>query len=142
MKDFIHGKADKAALSVAQKEKILDQIREYLRAKSEVMFAWTHGSFVEERQFRDVDVAVYLNREGTLDEAIAWAVELERAIAYPVDVTFLNSAPLAFRFHVSQGVLLLCRDEDRKDSFLTQTWDAYFDFRPVAMRHLREVLYG
>lgn len=87
-------------------------------------------------------MAIYLNRDGTLEEAIEWTIELGEVTGYPVDVTFLNSAPLAFQFHASSGILLLCRDEEEKDRFLIRTWDAYFDFRPVAIRFLQEVLSG
>lgn len=125
-----------------EKEKILQAVREWLGAKPEVRMAWVHGSFAEAGRFRDIDVAIYLNRDGTLDEAIEWAIELGRVTGCPVDVTFLNSAPLAFRFHASRGILLLCRNEEEKDRFLIRTWDAYFDFRPVAIRFLQEALSG
>lgn len=60
----------------------------------------------------------------------------------PVDVRRLNEAPLAFQFHAVSGQLLLTRNERLSDEFRARAWDLYLDFKPVAMRHLREVLSG
>ncbi len=60
----------------------------------------------------------------------------------PVDVRVLNDAPVAFRYHATNGLPLVVQEPERRDEFRAQTWDAYFDFLPFARQYLREVLDG
>jgi len=132
-------------LTPEEKEQLARRLEQQLTGHPGVIFAYLHGSFVDEVRFRDLDVAVYL-MPGVIDprrlrdyEAEV-AMELETQLRVPVDVRILNDAPLAFRHHVLKGRLLLVRDADLLDEFRARTWDEYFDFAPLARSYLREVL--
>lgn len=108
-----------------------------------IIFAYVHGSFLEQENFNDIDIAVYLDNktEANSDPAgleISLSLELESRIQHPIDVKFLNAAPLSFRYHATKGRLILSRDENTREEFLCRTWSAYFDFMPVSKIYLQE----
>ncbi len=108
-----------------------------LAGLDDVVFAYLHGSFIGAREFRDVDVAVYLNDRtansvDTVEYEISLSLKLEKTIGLPMDVKVLNQAPLSFRYHATAGRLLLTRDESVREDFLRRTWTEYFDFAHLA----------
>lgn len=111
------------------KNGIQRKITEALKKREEIIFAYLHGSFLEER-FRDVDVAIYLNTDKkNVLYALNLERELEEGVGVPVDVRILNNAPLSFRFRViEQGVLLFSKDEERRSDFESLTMAEYHDF--------------
>ena len=108
------------------------------------VFAYLHGSFVQGEEFRDVDVAVFLNDTVTrttddVELEISLSLKLEKELALPVDIKILNHAPLSFRYHASRGMLLLTKDESTRESFLNKTWSEYFDFQPLSRIYLEDL---
>jgi uncharacterized protein len=95
-----------------------------------VVIAYLYGSFVEPRPFRDIDVGVYLRadhaNEGTA-LALDLAQRLSEQVKLPVDVRFLNDAPVSFLYHVLQGRHLLCRDESFLADLMERTASRYLD---------------
>ena len=122
------------------KEKIISKLREVLVKKDEVLFAYLHGSFLEDGPFRDVDVAVYVKPnvppfyEEELEE------ELSRRISLPVDVRVLNDAPITFRFRAIGGLLLFSRDEKTRCDFEEMTMREYHDYAHYLEIYRREAL--
>lgn len=130
-------KPDRAALTVA--------LTRALAARSEIVFAYLHGSSLSGGPYRDVDVAVWLDPERVPRDARGrYSLDLSAALhlrlGHPVDVRALNDAPLAFRYHALDGAPVLVRDREFLDEFRARTWDDYFDFLPLARQYLREVL--
>ena len=128
-----------------EKEKIFEAAKYTLTSMPEIIFAYVHGSFVEEKGFGDIDMAVYLKDENLNGKIISYEIELEikleEELKYPVDVRVLNYAPLSFQYQtIKSGVLLFERDEDRRVEFQTKTLDFYFDFAPFRKQYLKEVL--
>ncbi|MBI2265624.1 MAG: nucleotidyltransferase domain-containing protein [Armatimonadetes bacterium] len=121
---------------------IIATITNHLSGREEVVFAYLHGSFQKRGLFRDIDIAVFSNPGKDLTYELELGVALERLVKRPVDVRLLNHATLAFRFHATRGIVLLSRDEELRDSFVERTRDQYYDFQPVARKHLKEVLLG
>ncbi len=133
--------------SPAEREKLIATIRNHLAARPDVLFAYLHGSFLAGGPYRDIDIAVFVDtqqigapRRRRYEADLA--VELQLTLGQPVDVRLLNDAPLAFRYHATNGVPLVARDREARDEFRARTWDMYFDFLPFARRYLREVLGG
>jgi len=132
------------SLASAEKARIIEKIRDALAPHMEVNFALLHGSFLTDRPFRDIDLAVYVIpafeglRRGQYE--IDLSTDLAELVRFPVDVRVLNDAPLAFRYHALTGTVLLIRDEELLDEFRARTWDDYFDFAPFARRFLREAI--
>jgi len=116
----------------------------HLTGRPEILFATLYGSAAEGRPYRDVDVALFVDRtqvpaEAELDYSFDLADELERAVPCSFDVRVINDAPLPFRYNVSRGKALVINDHERFYLFLERTWDDWFDFEPVAMRYLRDL---
>ena len=133
--------------SQAEREAVLHVLRQSLSMRPQVVFAYVYGSFLQERPFHDVDVAVYLDAdEGTtrgfaLDLAGDLEVALQQANEFvPVDVRVLNRAAPSFRYHVFQGALLFSRDEHRRGQLVAQTIADYLDLQPLRRQALKEAM--
>jgi predicted nucleotidyltransferase len=126
-------------LNKTQKKEIMEKITEKLKEKG-VIFAYVHGSFLT-RNFRDIDIAIYLKEGGDVLTEVKIEVELEKILGFPVDVRVLNSAPLTFRFRVIRdGLLLFSRDERIRSDFEALTISEYHDFSYFRKMYRREVL--
>ena len=133
----------------AERRAILDALQEAVEAEPDVVFAYVYGSFLEDRPFHDIDVAVYLD---VADEqemggfALELAADLERSLSQkcdqtlPVDVRVLNQAPLGFRYHVFRGKLLFSRDEVLRTQEVERTVSRYLDLEPLRRRALKEAM--
>jgi Uma2 family endonuclease/predicted nucleotidyltransferase len=95
-------------LGDAEKRAVKDRLRERLAARPEVRFAYLHGSFLGADRFRDMDVAVSVDR-GSLSAADPTTYELdleavlERGLGLPVHVRVVEDAPSSFRYAVTLG---------------------------------------
>ncbi|HAG09287.1 MAG TPA: nucleotidyltransferase domain-containing protein [Desulfotomaculum sp.] len=127
-----------------QKEQITTCIKEYLQKRREIRFAFLHGSFLEELPCRDIDIGVCFQKELTPDDifdlTVDLSLELTLLVRAPVDVHALNQAGNAFCYHVTQGVLLLSRDEEETYTFIEKTWRDYLDFQPLTGQILHDLL--
>lgn len=133
------------ALSGEARERLAQQLAERLSGYPEIVGAWLHGSFDEGLPFHDIDIALYVEPESDaardpLPLMLKLMDELERAVRYPVDVRVINHAPLNFQFYATAGRPLLMRDPERCYQFIEHVRRMYWDFQPMAYRHLREVL--
>lgn len=127
------------------KVEIKRRLRGLLAGREEVRFACLHGSVVEPRGFRDVDLTVRVDphrvpREAALDYEFEVSAWLERGIPHPVDVKVLNYAPLGFRYAVTQGEPLVVRDLEAWRAFRETTWEAYLDVAPLSRAMLLDLL--
>ena len=99
------------------KEDILNQITSVLKRKTEVVFAYCHGTFLAENKikFRDIDIALYLKedfKKETFNYEQKIAELLEKKIKYPVEVKILNVTPFYFLNNVFRtGKLLFSRND-------------------------------
>ena len=131
-------------ISAQGKEVIIARIRDCLGKLSDLEFAYVHGSFIMEDQFRDIDVAVYLKTtpSSPLQAELDLETELDGIVdKYPVDVRILNVAPLSFRYHVIRyGKPVAVVDDDARCDFVELTLSHYFDFAPYRRMYLKEAL--
>jgi len=132
------------------RERLAAAVKRYLMQDKAILFAYIHGSFAEDRPFRDVDIAIYLDERSLASEdvhsplAYELALETELDAIYPVtpDVRILNHAPLSFRYGViKMGLLLFARDDDLRVDFEVAALTRYFDFAPFRKRYLQEVFH-
>ena len=123
-----------------EKERIKVKLREALMGRDEVLFAYLHGSFIEERPFRDIDVAVYVEGPTERFYEMELEEELTRLTGFPVDVRLLNDAPVAFRFRVIGGKLLFSKDEKARCMFEERTMAEYHDYSYYLELYRREAL--
>jgi predicted nucleotidyltransferase len=127
------------------KDKIVEELRHHLSEEKSIIFAYLHGSFLDDKGFNDLDVAIYMDQEAStksepVDLEISLSLKIEKFLRFPVDVKILNFAPLSFRYHVTKGNLILSRDEAVREEYICHTWSEYFDFQPVARIYLQEAL--
>ncbi len=126
------------------KDKLIRNIRNILLTREEILFAYLHGSFLEENTFNDIDIGIYLKYlpSSIIKYELSLETELMNKIrGYIFDVRILNNAPLSFRYNViKSGEILLSHDEDKRTEFQEQTVINYLDFLPYRKRYLKEVL--
>lgn len=133
----------------AERRAILNALEEAVEAEPDVVFAYVYGSFLKDRPFHDVDVAVYLDitDEREMDVfALKLSADLEKSLFQrrnrnlPVDVRVLNQAPLGFLYHVFRGKLLFSRDDALRTQEVERTVSRYLDLKPLRQRALKEAM--
>lgn len=134
----------KEQLVQEQVQQLVPQLSHLLDHRPEILFAILYGSAAEGLQFRDLDIAIFVDRERLpakqdWDYAFELAAYIERQVPHPVDVRVVNDAPVLFRYNVSRGLPILVNDRIAFADFKEYTWIEYGDFLPVAMRYLEEM---
>ncbi len=127
-----------------EREAIKHQIAANLQKRPEILFAFIHGSFLTDRRFRDIDIALFL--EPISVSSLRYELEIEAQMTrlvknIPSEIRLLNQAPLAFRYAViKQGELLFSKKDEVKSNFIEKTINDYLDFAPFHHRYLKEAL--
>lgn len=124
---------------------LLARIARALASVEGLIAAVLYGSAAEGLPFRDLDIALVVDREiwpaqEDWERENRLADQLVSLSPFPIDVRVVNDAPPGFRYHVTLGRPLLVRDEEAYADFLERTWDLYFDFAPFARRYFEEVV--
>lgn len=109
--------------------------------------AYIFGSILKEDDFRDIDVAILVNKNLKPYEQLQLEAklgkELERAIKHQkeVDVKILNFAPISFQYEVIRtGKPIFVKDKKIKVRYECQTLSAYLDYRDVLEFHNQKFL--
>lgn len=120
-----------------QRIQISTLLQERLSEKPEVIFAYIHGSFEEDISFRDIDIALYLDRAAAFDFESDLSYELTRFVGYEVEVRIMNKAPVDFQMAVlEKGRILVSRDEEKRMGFIYDVgkrYKEYAHFRNIFM---------
>lgn len=143
---------EKRLFQIEQRERegILKALKSLLEARTGIVFAYVHGSFVQERPFHDIDVAVYLVVEKeAMWEACDLSLELEQGLSQvdalkipriPIDIQILNRASWGFCYHVLKGECLFSRDEKTRAQWIQRVLAHYLDLKPLQQRALKEAM--
>jgi len=127
------------------KEKLIERLRDFLRSRDEVVFAYVFGSFLEEETFHDIDIGIYLSeipQEESTQYGLALSQTLSSNLRIPVDARVLNFAPVSFLYHVIRGKLIIERDEELSTTLAEQTIQRYLDLKPLVYRGMKEAFGG
>ncbi len=133
-------------MSKIAKEALTKLIREALLARDEIIFAYVHGSFLSLPEFRDIDIALFVNAaEVTSKEAFDYSfrlsVELSHLASQDIDIQIMNYAPLGFRHSVfKNGRLLFSRDETLRADLIEGTVLEYIAFYELSLQYIRELV--
>jgi predicted nucleotidyltransferase len=131
-------------LSQTEKEHIINQITTKLSSLSDIIFAYLYGSAIGDQLIGDIDIAIYFKHNITQDQqydiTLSLTMELSHELGLPIDVRPLNQTAVGFRFHVTEGRVLLSSDEDFHTEFVVATWQEYHDFKPLMEQNLRDLL--
>lgn len=113
-----------------KREQIIRRIKDYFLDKDDVVFAYLHGSFIENRRFKDIDIAIFVKnpvREIELESDLSY--ELTDKIGYPVEVRTINNASIAFRMAaLRKGRLLISRIDNVRTDFIENTSRRYREY--------------
>jgi len=131
----------------AQLGEYLERMAEALEGLQGLVAAVLYGSAAEGLPFRDLDIALVVDRavcpaEKDWDLLNDAADLLAPLVPVPVDVRVVNDAPLALRYRVVFGRPFLIRDREAYEEFAARSWDLYLDFEPVSRRYLEEINNG
>lgn len=135
----------KYSLSLEKKEEVLGLIKAYLQSCQSILFAYAHGSFMDDRLlFEDIDIAVFFYdhdiHDDILDLCLELSVHLSALVHLPVDVHALNDSHAGFCYEVTRDKLLLSRDEDISFDFTERTRLLYFDLKFLITDNLKDLL--
>ena len=127
----------------ASKEVILQKVKTLVYEHEEIIFAYLFGSFTEKEDYRDIDLAIYLDethpRVSNLFYDIELSREIEEIVKIPVDIIILNYAPDRLVYRASKGLLLKDKDEELRSDFLLFRWKRYLDFQEVLKKYRQEL---
>jgi hypothetical protein len=124
-----------------KKEQLYRQLADILQTRTDIVFAYLYGSFVDDLPFHDIDVAVYFAdaREAAITlDTLDLSDRLSKELSIPVDVRPLNFASIPFRYQVIRGQLLFEKDQDRTAQFIEQTVQRYLDIKPFLLTGMKE----
>jgi predicted nucleotidyltransferase len=128
-------------LSLKEKEELRQKIRSLLENRKEILFAYLHGTFRVGKNFRDIDLALYVDvREiSALDYELAFEVLLQETFSYPFDVRILNNCPTSFAYQVIRdGDRIYVADDDQRATFEEGVLSRYLDFLPYHKQYLSD----
>ena len=135
----------KNKLSSQQKETIMQTITNELHSDQSILFAFVHGSFIEEElPFRDIDIAIYFDEEAVqkdlVDLCLDLSVKLSTLVGMPVDVHALNASRIGFSYEATGGKLLDTVDEELSYDFMENIRMKYYDLKPFWKENLQDLL--
>ncbi|MCS7364696.1 MAG: nucleotidyltransferase domain-containing protein [archaeon GB-1867-035] len=118
-----------------EKAELIAKLEEILLNDDEIIFAYLYGSFIEEREFRDIDLAIWLkNPKKAFQYTVNISTKLQIKLNIPIDIHILNEAPLPFKYYVfTCGKLIHSKNEGFRIEIVNQTLRMYFD-----LKHLYE----
>lgn len=128
-------------LSDEDKQQIMDRLAAFMENRPEVVFAYAHGSFIEDIPCHDIDIGVYvsnISKEAASPHALEFSSMLSNVLKMPADVRVINFAPISFSYHVIQGRLILERDENIHAQVIENIIRKYLDIKPLIHRSIRE----
>ncbi len=118
-------------------------LRAMLEGRTEILFAYVFGSFVEESKFRDLDIGVFVSDSALVADGLNYSLrlsgDLENKTGYAVDVILMNTAPDHLIHSISKGVVLVNRDETCREEFIAAAWSRYMDFWPIRHQALADL---
>lgn len=122
-----------------ERSNIIKTIKSSLLNRNDVIFAYLYGSFAEGSMFRDIDLAIFIEKpEREIESESNFSYELTQLTGYPVDVRIINRAPVAFQMSVLRvGILLFNSANDRRTDFIEDVSRRYMDYS-----HFRNIALG
>ena len=113
-----------------EKQKILFQLKTYCERESEILFGFLFGSLAAEltSQESDIDIAIYLKKEGSKLENKIQA-DLESILKKEVDLIILNRCPATIAWTaLRKGIPLTIEDRGLYLDFMLEVSSEAEDF--------------
>ncbi len=128
------------------KRNILKTLKKSLSPRSEIIFLYVHGSFLDSLPFRDVDLALYvdskqINSQQAFDYSFDLSLQLSKQTGFEIDVQVMNFSPLGFQQSVLRnGKLLFSKDENLRLSLIESISLEYIDFFELNKQYIRQLM--
>jgi len=133
-------------LLTSKKDKIIKKIKNLVQNQDEIIFAYIFGSFIEEENFHDIDIAIYLNENKTSAKSTFYEIELSNQIenitSIPIDIIRLNSALDAIVYRASKGLLIKNSNDNLRVNYITTCWKKYWDYQKIIQEYMSELKNG
>lgn len=114
-----------------QKKNIQRKIADFFAPKEEVLFVYLFGSIISKKNFRDIDIAIYMDSMPDLISQGKLQSALDHIFERKVDLIILNELPSknpAFAYEiVTKGELLLSKDISTHVNYKSNVYQYYFD---------------
>jgi len=129
-----------------KKSKTIKKIKNFIQNRNEIIFAYIFGSFIEEENFHDIDIAIYLNENKTSAKSTFYEIELSNQIenitSIPIDIIRLNSALDAIVYRASKGLLIKNTNDNLRVNYITTCWKKYWDYQKIIQEYMSELKNG
>jgi hypothetical protein len=127
------------------KDEIVEKIKSELKLKKEILFIYLYGSFLEGAGFGDIDIALFLDRDISLEDAFDYGVDLSYDLSkethFSVDARVINSAPSGWTHSVlKNGRPLFTRDEKKMTDLIEKSSWEYMLFYEHSLGYLRDII--
>ena len=136
-------KITKRSVTKKKKDEIVKSISTLLALHQEIYTVYLHGSFMIDKSFADIDLALLLDHTpaNLIEYEFEIEIKLERNVNFPIDVRVLNNAPVSFVQNVIRhGKVVLDKKPNTRSDFESYSLRKYFDFAPFRRRYLSEVI--
>ncbi|MFA4890580.1 MAG: nucleotidyltransferase domain-containing protein [Candidatus Paceibacterota bacterium] len=135
------------SFSQNRRNEVKDKIKQTLLKEKKVVFSFVFGSFLDSPSFRDIDIAVYvdkLDKSDIFDYENNFSQKIAKECELPFDifeVKILNFAPSNFLNNIfSRGQMLFCRDSELLSSLIENTSLDALANEYVAYQSLKELV--
>jgi len=130
---------------IVSKESIIKQIKKFLISRDEIIFCYLHGSFLDNFNFQDIDVALYIDQkkitiQKAFDYSFQLSSDLSKQTGLDIDIQIMNYAPLGFKHSVlKNGKLLFSQDDNLRLDIIESVSREYMDFFELAIQYIRDI---
>lgn len=124
-------------------ENLVARAREVLEKRSDIVFAYVFGSRATDGygDRSDIDIAIYTESPLKWREFVELALELEDNLGIKVDLVDLRTAPLLLAYEIiSNGVVIVDRDREKRLEFEAKILREYLDLKPRLERYYSDIL--
>ena len=117
---------------------VLERISQIVGNFPDVEVAYVFGSFLERRDFRDIDVALLVSEKLSSYNALKLAMHIGSELDFGIkighdfDVRVLNNAHPEFQYEVVKtGVAVFSRDEQERFDYEADVISTYLDLKEM-----------
>lgn len=126
-------------LSKDRVHELASQVRPFFYDREAIQIIYLFGSALKESSSKDLDFAVlcderFAKSKDAFLKVLRWGSELESFLKprMPVDLRFLNEAPVHFQHEViSTGLVVFERSRDPRVIFEARVLSEYMDYEPT-----------
>jgi len=124
---------------------IIEKIKEILRKKKEILFAFLFGSSLKLENPNDIDIGVFvkekdIDEESAFDYSLSLSSELSYELDRELDVSIMNYASLGLLKNIIQGELLFAQNQQFVEDYIERKSFEYMEYYELSKVFLRDVL--